>query len=444
MIDVSVIMPVYNAEKYLPIAMDSLSVQTLNNIEIICVNDGSTDGSADILEKYANKDSRIKVFYQRNSYAGVARNTGMVVAKGKYLSFLDADDYFKPEMLMEAYMNAEKTQADIVIFGGEYFEEDTDRAYHNSGLLKEELIPYNAEYLESDKFDSLFHFTTTCPWNKLYRRSFIEKNKLRFQTYKRVNDAYFVVVAFALSNRIGFVRKDLISYRTGNSNSLQGTNAESPFQFVDVLRDIKNALNNYNLYNQNEKTFRNLCLSNCIYNLESLKEDIAFERLYNELKNNIFYDFNIIGTKKEDYYNKYAYEQFQYIISHSSYDYRQNKIYGVSKSNRFKEYLFPFEMIDRGSRIVLYAAGNVGNKFYSQIRKTNYCNIIAWVDKNVKKVGDMHIHAPEVIDMINCDYIVIAVENKLVAEKIKRVLIEDFFVEPNNIVWRDPVVQTRE
>ena len=119
MIKVSVIIPVYNAENYLPMALESILKQTLTDIEVICVDDGSTDHSLQILEKYQKMDRRITILKQKNSYAGVARNYGMSVAKGKYLAFLDSDDYFVPEMLERAYRNGEEQGADVVIFDGE-------------------------------------------------------------------------------------------------------------------------------------------------------------------------------------------------------------------------------------------------------------------------------------------------------------------------------------
>ena len=105
-IDISVIVPVYNAEKYLPQCVESLLRQTKKEFELIFVDDGSTDRSVEILEQYREKDDRIKILRQKNQYAGVARNNGMSVAKGEYLCFLDSDDHFKPEMLKTAYDNA--------------------------------------------------------------------------------------------------------------------------------------------------------------------------------------------------------------------------------------------------------------------------------------------------------------------------------------------------
>ena len=105
----------YNAREHVRECLDSLTNQTLKEIEIICVNDGSTDDTQSILEEYAKKDERIVILNQGNLYAGVARNNGMNHASGEYLIFLDADDFFKPEMLEKMYNKAVSHKADICI-----------------------------------------------------------------------------------------------------------------------------------------------------------------------------------------------------------------------------------------------------------------------------------------------------------------------------------------
>ena len=117
---VSVIIPVYNVEKYLRECLDSVVNQTLKDIEIICINDGSPDNSLAILEEYAKKDSRIIVISQENSGVSTARNVGIDLAKGDYLYFIDADDYAEPDLLELSYQKALSTQCDIVNFG--FFE----------------------------------------------------------------------------------------------------------------------------------------------------------------------------------------------------------------------------------------------------------------------------------------------------------------------------------
>ena len=121
MVKVSVIIPVYNVEPYLKQCMDSVVGQTLKDIEIICVDDGSTDGSLDILREYAAEDNRIQIIEQKNAGAGAARNNGMRHATGKYLSFLDSDDFFEPRMLEKAYDLVEKDQADFVAYKSDQY-----------------------------------------------------------------------------------------------------------------------------------------------------------------------------------------------------------------------------------------------------------------------------------------------------------------------------------
>ena len=126
MIKVSVIIPVYNVQAYLRQCMDSVTGQTLRDIEIICVNDESTDDSLQILEEYVAKDKRVQIITQKNAGAGAARNNGMRHAKGKYLSFLDADDFFEPDMLEKAYEQAEKDQSDFVVYKSDQYHTEKD------------------------------------------------------------------------------------------------------------------------------------------------------------------------------------------------------------------------------------------------------------------------------------------------------------------------------
>ncbi len=127
---ISVIMPVHNAERYLEQCLDSVIAQTEKDIEIICVNDGSTDSSPQILRSYADSDNRISIINQEQKGAGAARNKGLEQAKAKYLSFLDADDFFELDMLKTAADRADQTNADVLVFGAWTFDmtKNADRA----------------------------------------------------------------------------------------------------------------------------------------------------------------------------------------------------------------------------------------------------------------------------------------------------------------------------
>ena len=123
-VKVSVVIPVYNVENYLRESLDCVVNQTLRDIEIICVDDGSKDSSLEILQEYAQKDSRVKILTQQNQFAGVARNNGLKIATGEYIIFLDSDDIFDLQMLEKMYYRAVETSADVTVCESRFFVDD--------------------------------------------------------------------------------------------------------------------------------------------------------------------------------------------------------------------------------------------------------------------------------------------------------------------------------
>jgi glycosyltransferase involved in cell wall biosynthesis len=138
---VSVIMPVYNVENYLRQCLDSVINQTLRDIEIICIDDQSTDGSLGILKDYAAIDPRIRIITQKNAGAGAARNTGLKVAKGEYLSFLDSDDFFELDMLEKAYHACSTNNLDFVVFRSDKFDNDSKTYIPLYYSIRKDLLP---------------------------------------------------------------------------------------------------------------------------------------------------------------------------------------------------------------------------------------------------------------------------------------------------------------
>lgn len=433
-------MPVYNSEKYLSMALESLLNQTLKDIEIICIDDGSTDNSMQILEDFQKKDNRIIILSQNHLYAGVARNYGMSVASGKYLSFLDADDYFVPQMLEKAYVNAEEEKADIVIFNGEYFVDNLESAYMSTGFLKESLMPNSNGFDNRNKIQNILNITNPAPWNKIFSAEFIRKNKIKFQSCKRGNDLFFIEIALALSERIGIVRENLIYYRTKNEVSLQGTIKESPDYFINILLDIRLELKKRKIFNKVEKSFRNLCLDNCLYNLSNTLDAFAFEQLYTIIKEYAFKEFNIYNSLESDYYNSYAYQEYIYIANHTSLEFCMKRIREISERNTIKNYLFPFDKVEKNSRIVLYGGGNVGRAFYSQIRKSKYCILEVWVDKKVREYDSFSLVSLEQVKWDNIDYVIIALENKYIADDVSKIIHKTYSVSLEKILYENPVV----
>ena len=138
---ISIIIPVYNADKYLEACLESIINQTMKDIEILCIDDGSTDNSPIILKKFANLDSRIKVLKQNNLGAAVARNKGIKIASGEYLLFLDADDYFDLRLCDIAYSTIKSVDADVALFGAYKYDETTNTTTLMKWMVDQRYLP---------------------------------------------------------------------------------------------------------------------------------------------------------------------------------------------------------------------------------------------------------------------------------------------------------------
>ncbi len=175
---VSITVPVYNVEKYLPRCLESLMRQTLTHIEIICVNDGSTDGSRAVLEKYRKKDRRIRIVDKKNGGLPSARNAAMNVARGKYVGFVDSDDYVESDMFRRLYETAERERSEVVICGAQIFPQEPDPG----DWLRQVLNPSYRHY-ESFEPELLFEGVPATPflWRVLASRDLIEREHLRLE-----------------------------------------------------------------------------------------------------------------------------------------------------------------------------------------------------------------------------------------------------------------------
>ncbi|MBR0423555.1 MAG: glycosyltransferase [Clostridia bacterium] len=229
---ISVVVPVYNTERYLPTCLDSLVNQNFRDIEIICVNDGSTDKSVAILNEYAKKDSRIRIINQENQGVSEARNTGIRESKGKYISFVDSDDYVDPKIYEKGYELIDSNDADVYSMKEETF-------YNGANLIKEK--PYNSSkvfvYGDGEKTidfpNKTYGIKLGVVWNKLYRKSLITDNNFKFE-----KDIYFgedTIFNWILFTRVKKVINDenrLYFYRSSRPGSIMST--------VDASKKIEN------------------------------------------------------------------------------------------------------------------------------------------------------------------------------------------------------------
>ncbi|MCM1324581.1 MAG: glycosyltransferase [Acetobacter sp.] len=188
---VSVVLPIYNVAKYLPKCLDSLLNQSLEDIEIICVNDCSPDNSLEILQQYAKKDSRIKIIDQANTGPGTARNNGIRAASGEYVGFVDPDDWVDKEMFAKMYQTAVENNADIVECGVMTHNEKTGKTKSKQGFASViSSKAFNAQEYPEYVFDGI-----TSGWNKLCRRTFLIENNIYFSDGRAAEDHYFTIAA---------------------------------------------------------------------------------------------------------------------------------------------------------------------------------------------------------------------------------------------------------
>lgn len=291
---ISVIVPAYNVEKYLGECLDSLCSQTFTDMEIICVNDGSTDSTLDILKKYESKDDRIKVISQENRGVSGARNAAMDHITGKYTYFMDSDDVLNSEALEEMYNIAEEKSLEMLIFKIINFDDETGEKqptnYYDMAYLKEAVGEdiFNYEDLPEDM---IFRIAVT-PASKFYRSTLLED--IRFPTGLIFEDNAFFIETFIKSKRNYFYDKYLSNKRV-REGSITHTPNESFMDFIsisEILIDITKKLGLYDAYK--EGLFYKI-ISNLYLRYSQVSDDIKPE-FFEKIK-------EYFTGKKEEYDN---------------------------------------------------------------------------------------------------------------------------------------------
>lgn len=216
---ISVVIPVFNAEETISRCLRSVQAQEIHDLEILCVDDGSTDRSTTIIEQMAAEDPRIQLIRQKNRSAGAARNNGMAHARGIYLHFLDADDTVCPGIYQRAADSLERTGAQVCVFQYRVRDRETGEEKLVPCLLngRERVTSFRRE-------PALFMYNTVAPWNKLYRRSWVKENGLRFDEIPCGNDRGFYFRWLAAARSVSLLMDYGICYQVKNCAALTGNN----------------------------------------------------------------------------------------------------------------------------------------------------------------------------------------------------------------------------
>ena len=304
---ISVIVPVYNSEKYLNDLIKSLNSQTLPYQELIFVDDGSTDGSRAYLESLASADSRVVVFSQENAGGAAARNKGLSVAKGELIICVDSDDFFELDMLEKMAEPFCDPEIGMVLCNMNAYFEDDGQFKSMPWAVNEELIPHNQAF-RADKAENLFRNIIGYIGNKMIRRSLLADNNLSFQEIRSHDDLSFVYAAMAASSSLYYVDKELYHYRRrSDTSSVTDTTMVSLYECAFVaLEDLRNRLIAMGKWDAFRQTFVNYTLYLCKWKYDKATSEVK-PFIVNDLRDIWFRRLDVLGFPRSFYLNDAEY-----------------------------------------------------------------------------------------------------------------------------------------
>lgn len=392
---VSVIVPVYNTEKYLDKCIDSICRQTYKNLEIILINDGSSDNSLDICMKHQEKDSRIKIFSQKNKGLIETRKFGVSRAKGKLIGFVDSDDWIEKDMYSHLSKIAVDTNADLI----------------SSGII------HDYEAIKGcNGYDGIFVFDN-------YAEGFYsDLEKYIYPTMLHDESIHNFGLNCNLVNKL--FKKELLqnAYQNLNSDIFYGEDCLAAYTYCLLAKSIyisKSAFYHYNIRTD----------SMCSRNDAKLLYNSYL--LYSELKNLFFNHKNyyVLMRQLKKYILRLEFHNLE-------------KLYNINVSSLGAWHFAHVDNI-KDSKIIIYGAGGCGQAFYQYVRTHNMeKQVVAWVDKNPSEKSEQcmyKIESPEILSRVHFDYVIIAVLREVIAEGIKKDLCEHYNIEKEKIIWNEPM-----
>lgn len=382
---ISVVVPIHNVECYLEQCIESIQKQTYDNIEIILVDDGSEDASGKICDKYAQDDSRIKVIHQKNGGLTVARRNGVNLAKGKYIGFVDGDDWIEPEMYEYMLNKAMTDYSDIVTIAG-------IREYNNYKTVLQDgidsgryVINDNDLYILKHLYSGAFsgkEYINGAVWSKIFRKDIIKKilNNMNDNITGYMDDNVCVVGCIINSNIITSTKRQLYHHRERTSAFSHSVNKMGLTQvnngYLGMLEIIKN----------------------------SKYKDILYPQIKEQVIAN---SFNAIFNMFDD-------------------------------EIEFPQYFFKTSKIKNEESVIIYGGGSVGKSYLLQFKTEKKYNVLGIIDKYKKIEKNEQYIGIKDLERYNYNYIIIAVRDQNLSNEIKKDLINNN-VSENKIIWERPI-----
>jgi len=254
----------------------------------------------------------VRVVTQENAGAGAPRYRSMQYATGEYFAFLDADDFFEPDMLRQAWVKAHVNACDVVAFLSDDYIDEKRVTRDAPGRIKTQLLPAQSPFAGTDIEDNVFGVFVGWPWDKLFRAEFVREQGLTFQEQRTTNDMLFVFCALVRAQRISTVRDVLAHQRRRSGATLSVTREKSWMCFYDALIALRDQLTEWQIYDRFEQDYINYALHFSLWNLNTLKGE-AKKKLYQRLKTEWFASLGVDGYPARGFYHRSEYAQYRLI-----------------------------------------------------------------------------------------------------------------------------------
>lgn len=382
---VSIVVAVYNSEKYLNECVDSLLNQTYQDIELICVNDGSKDKSLEILKEYETRDSRVKVFSKQNEGKGAAsaRNMGLDHATGEYVFILDSDDFFEPDLVEVCVNKSESEDADVIIYGADMFNNETKRIERSYAALKITEAPDSPSFSYKDVPEKIFQIGELVAWNKMFRRELIEKDHMRFDPIPISDDQYVPVIGMVEAKKIAVINRPLLHYRFNTGSSQVDNQHKHPEAAYMANYTIVNKLRELGVYEEVKRSYVNMSMRLMREYFDHMRSYETIEFLYNKYKTELF---EFIGAENlpDDYFYDDRLGEWYRMIRDKSLEeilFSVSRGFGDKNTTGILRFQVPYDSFPKGGKAVIVGKGLVGRYWYAQLLLSNYCDVVAWVDK---------------------------------------------------------------
>ena len=377
---VSIIIPVYNTIQYLPDVISDVQAQTYTDFEAVFVDNGSEDGSLELLKEAASKDERIKVLVCDKRGAGAARNLGLETARGEYIQFLDSDDRFDKQLLEKSVEKAEELNTDILMFDVCCFRDEDGMDMFSEWFVRRDKLPEKEVFSWKDCQETIFNLSYSVVWNKLIRRDLIVRCATRFEEISYGNDIFFIHRIMLEAEKIAFLDMPLVRYRQDRQGALTTPHNRSkdPFCLVNVMKRFAVWLKKYDHWNDVKISFLNYAALCFTGGLESLDPSGFFE-VYPEAKRVLFEEFGLypqvidnrdpdVGKKiscmKDSDAGEYLFWLMKTYGTQSfenfTWAFNEKRLNDIMKTK--KRWYFDSTRIPKNSRVILYGAGDVGRE----------------------------------------------------------------------------------